>query len=240
MRLDKYLATLGIGTRSEVKKLISKGQIIIDGKTVKDPGLSVNGTVFYKGEALPPIKDQYYVMMHKPAGYVCSKDEPGKKLVYSLFGEAIYQKLNSIGRLDEDTEGLLVFTDDGKLNHFLMSPNKHIEKEYYVELDGPLQTDFIEAFEKGIDIGDDTVCKPAKLIPGNRAETCNVILTEGRYHQVKRMFAAVGRTVTYLKRVRLGQLELKDLPVGSYRELSQEEVDNLWKKEESLKEVSVI
>lgn len=230
MRLDKFLTMHGLGTRSEVKKLISKGKITIDGSVVKDAGIEAKGDICCGGENLCELKKNYYILMHKPAGFVCSKDEPGKKLVYELLNEPYLKDINCVGRLDEDTEGLLLLTDDGKLNHYLMSPGKHVEKEYYVELDKELGDHVETAFAAGIDIGDEKPCKSATLKRLKQANCCHVVLTEGRYHQIKRMFASLGYTVTYLKRIRIGEVVLTDIKLGEYRECNEAELEKLWKK----------
>lgn len=234
MRLDKYLSDLGIGTRSEVKTYIKKGRVKLDDQIVKDPGTNVsNMTVKFDDQVLEPLAEHYYLLMNKPAGYVCSKDEPGKKLIYSLIHEAKYHKVNTVGRLDEDTEGLILLTDDGKLNHHLMSPKHHIPKKYFVQLKNPCEADYVSKFANGIDIGDETLCLPAVLEQTPETDCVYVTLKEGRYHQVKRMFEALQNEVVYLNRVSLGNILLKDLKLGEYRELTKEELEILWKKEES-------
>lgn len=229
MRIDKYLADCGIGTRSEVKKYIKAKQITVNGEIVAKPELKIDETVdevYFKGQPFTYEKYVYY-LLHKPAGCVTAKQDNVHKTVMEYFSEDILAKgIAPVGRLDLDTEGLLLFTNDGPLTHHLLSPTHHIPKTYYAVLDKEVPESAVELFKTGVDIGDDKPTLPAELviISENEAE---LTIHEGRFHQVKRMFEAVGCTVTYLKRLSMGSLTLGDLPKGEYRKLTEEEVSLL-------------
>ena len=235
MRLDKYLCELGIGTRSEVKKLVSKGRVMINGDIVKDAGAKLNeesDKVCVDGIELSYVRFEYY-MLNKPQGYVSAskadlrnKDE---KCVIDLIDTKVRKDLFPAGRLDKDTEGLLLITNDGALSHRLLSPKHHVDKTYYVELSGILSEEAAESIMKGVDIGDEKLTMPCTIQRIND-NTCNIVIQEGRYHQVKRMFETQGLTVTYLKRLKMGPLELdKELKLGEYRRLSSNELNALKK-----------
>jgi len=226
LRIDKYLADCGIGTRSEVKKYIKAKQITVNGEIILKPELKIDENtdkVCFKGQPTQYEKYVYY-MLHKPAGCVTAKQDNVHKTVMEYFSEDIRTKdISPVGRLDLDTEGLLIFTNDGSLTHHLLSPTHHIPKTYYAILDKELPNGTIEQFKKGIDIGDEKITLPAELMILTDKEV-ELTIQEGRFHQVKRMFEAVGCTVTYLKRISMGTLKLGDLPKGEYRKLSEEEV----------------
>ena len=231
IRIDKYLADCGIGTRSEVKKYIKAKQITVNGDVVAKPEQKIdeqNDIVCFKGKQIAYEKYVYY-LFHKPAGCVTAKQDNLHKTVMDYFPEDIRAKdISPVGRLDLDTEGLLLLTNDGPLIHHLLSPAHHIPKTYYAVLDKEVPTEAVELFREGVDIGDDKPTLPAELVilPNNSAE---LTIHEGRFHQVKRMFEAVGCTVTYLKRLSMGSLTLGDLPKGDYRKLDLEEVETLQK-----------
>ena len=231
IRIDKYLADCGIGTRSEVKKYIKAKQITVNGDVVAKPEQKIdeqNDIVCFKGKQIAYEKYVYY-LFHKPAGCVTAKQDNLHKTVMDYFPEDIRAKdISPVGRLDLDTEGLLLLTNDGPLIHHLLSPAHHIPKTYYAVLDKEVPTEAVELFREGVDIGDDKPTLPAELVilPNNSAE---LTIHEGRFHQVKRMFEAVGYTVTYLKRLSMGSLTLGDLPKGDYRKLDLEEVETLQK-----------
>ena len=240
IRIDKYLADCGIGTRSEVKKYIKAKQITVNGKLVVKPEQKIDENVdqvFYKGQQITYEKFVYY-LLHKPAGCVTAKQDNVHKTVMECFPEEVRAKdIAPVGRLDLDTEGLLLFTNDGPLTHHLLSPTHHIPKTYYAVLDKKVPESAIELFKTGVDIGDDKPTLPAELIilptvvkeDENATYSAELTIHEGRFHQVKRMFEAVGCTVTYLKRLSMGSLALGDLKIGEYRKLTEEEIIELQK-----------
>ncbi len=231
MRIDKYLADCGIGTRSEVKKCIKAKQITVNGDVVAKPEQKIDESVdvvCFKGQPITYEKYVYY-LLHKPAGCVTAKQDNLHKTVMEYFPEDIRTKeISPVGRLDLDTEGLLLFTNDGPLTHHLLSPTHHIPKTYYAILDKEVPVSAIELFKEGVDIGDDKLTLPAELVILSEKEA-ELTIHEGRFHQVKRMFEAVGCTVTYLKRLSMGSLELGDLELGEYRKLTENEVLELQK-----------
>lgn len=237
IRIDKYLSDCGLGTRSEVKKYIKAKQITVNGVIVSKPEEKLDETkdaVCFKGRPITYEKYVYYVF-HKPAGCVTAKQDNVHQTVMDYFPEDIRAKdIAPVGRLDLDTEGLLLLTNDGPLTHHLLSPTHHIPKTYYAILDKEVPEEAVEKFKEGVDIGDDKLTLPAELtILGTSIAEADTIYSveltihEGRFHQVKRMFEAVGCTVTYLKRLSMGSLTLGDLPKGEYRKLSIEEIDTL-------------
>lgn len=233
MRLDKFLADAGIGTRSEVKNAIRKKLVTVNAGIVTDPGMAVTDSdeICYRSEPVGATKAKY-IMMYKPAGCVCATRDVGKT-VLDYFPEKDRKNLFPVGRLDKDTEGLLLLTDDGMFAHNLMSPRKHVNKTYYFEAEGILCPDAVERIAEGIDIGDEKPTTPATLeiITQDvtvRSVTGYLTICEGRYHQVKRMIAKMGATVTYLKRLSIGDVLLDEtLEKGQYRSLTQEEYDRL-------------
>ena len=231
MRIDKYLADCGIGTRSEVKKFIKAKQITVNGEVVVKPEQKIDENVdkvSFKGQTITYEKYVYY-LLHKPAGCVTAKQDNVHKTVMEYFPEDIRAKdIAPVGRLDLDTEGLLLFTNDGPLTHHLLSPTHHIPKTYYAILDKEVPESAVEQFKEGVDIGDDKPTLPAELVVLSEKEA-ELTIHEGRFHQVKRMFEAVGCTVTYLKRLSMGALTLGDLQKGEYRKLTEEEVQALQK-----------
>lgn len=228
IRLDKLLAETGKGTRSEVKKMILKGRVSVNGESVKDASLKINeyaDEVRLDGEKIEYVKYEYW-LLNKPAGVISASKadlrNPDTPCVVDLIKERIHDDLFPVGRLDKDTEGLLLITNDGELAHRLLSPGKHVDKRYYVELDGELDEATARSIENGVDIGDDKPTLPCTIenIDKNR---CEIIIHEGRYHQVKRMFEAFNLNVTYLKRLSMGSLTLGDLKTGEYRSIIYEE-----------------
>ena len=240
LRIDKYLADCGIGTRSEVKKYIKAKQITVNGDIVSKPEMKIDETsdeVCFKGKAISYEKYVYY-LFHKPSGCVTAKQDNVHKTVMEYFPEEICAKnIAPVGRLDLDTEGLLLFTNDGPLAHHLLSPTHHIPKRYYAILDKEVPQNAFEQFKEGVDIGDDKLTLPAELSilsvevdeKGNEIYSAELTIHEGRFHQVKRMFEAVGCTVVYLKRLAMGSLVLDELKKGEYRKLTEEEVAMLQK-----------
>ncbi len=229
MRLDKFMAQAGAGTRSQVKEYIRKGNVAVNGSVVKRPELAVNeltDNIQLFGEKLC-FKQYHYYMLNKPAGVVTATKDNHEMTVMDLMRTAQGRDLFPVGRLDKDTVGLLIITDDGELSHRLLSPKRHVEKTYYVEYEGELFPDAAERLARGVDIGDAAPTLPARVC---MTASCSLELsiTEGRYHQVKRMIQAVGGKVTYLKRTAFGGLCLDEsLPEGAWRELSEEETTQL-------------
>ena len=238
LRIDKYLADCGIGTRSEVKKYIKAKQITINGEFVVKPEQKIDentDAICFKGQPITYEKYVYY-LLHKPAGCVTAKQDNVHKTVMECFPDEIRAKdIAPVGRLDLDTEGLLLFTNDGPLTHHLLSPTHHIPKTYYALLDKELPESAVELFRSGLDIGDEKPTLPAELIvlpvseevTGNKVYSAEITIHEGRFHQVKRMFEAVGCKVTYLKRISMGTLDLGDIKKGEYRKLTEEEIITL-------------
>lgn len=233
MRLDKFLSDMQIGTRSSVKNLIKKGQVSVNDILVRKPDFQVDTEQDLVTCMGNPITYQslYYYMLHKPAGVVTATKDHHEPTVMALLPNASGKHLAPVGRLDKDTEGLLLITNDGELAHNLLSPNRHVEKTYYVECRGTLTADAVALLENGVEIGDETPTRPAKVNVLTQAAdfyTMELTITEGRYHQVKRMVQAVGGSVTYLKRLSMGALSLdENLPKGSYRALTEQEVIGL-------------
>ncbi len=228
-RLDKFLCDCGVGTRSEVKAILKSGRVTVDGKAVKDNGLKIDPdkqAICLDGEQLTGI-GQIVLMLHKPAGYVTATEDAKEPTVMELLPEN-YRKLglNPVGRLDKQTEGLLLFTNDGNLLHRLISPKKGVEKEYYACHEGAATAEDVTAFAQGLTLKDGTVCLPAVLKPLGAGQS-RVIVCEGKYHQVRRMLASRGMPVTYLRREREGDLTLGNLPKGQVRLLEAFEVKAL-------------
>lgn len=236
LRLDKYLADAGVGTRSQVKQMIRKGQIAINGEPVKKPDQKVDGEkdkIEVMGKEIRYQKYRY-LLLHKPSGYVSATEDKKEQTVLSLLPEELRKDLFPVGRLDKDTEGLLLLTNDGALAHRLLSPKKHVNKTYYALVQGRVTDEDQAAFLQGVDIGDEKDTLPAQLEILEAAEESRILLTiqEGRFHQVKRMFEARGKKVVYLKRISMGPLALEEeLKPGDYRELTEEEQEALGLKE---------
>lgn len=235
VRLDKFLADAGAGTRSEVKKRIQKGQVQVNGVVVKSPDQKVcadTDVVLLAGEVVGTLPEFEYYLLHKPAGCVSATEDVREKTVME-YVPSNRKGLFPVGRLDKDTEGLLLITNDGQLAHDLLSPRKHVEKTYFARVQGIVTEDDAEQMKKGVDIGDEKPTLPAilQILAVNpQEEESEILLTicEGRFHQVKRMMEAVGNTVTYLKRISMGPLVLpKDLEIGQYRPLTEKELNDV-------------
>jgi 16S rRNA pseudouridine516 synthase len=233
IRLDKYLADAGAGTRSQVRNLVKAGRINVNGVQAGDCGMKIDAEsaeVLLDGKRINR-QGLLYILMNKPAGVVSSTQEKNDRTVVDLLPEELRRGMFPVGRLDRDTEGFLLISNDGKLAHRLLSPKKHVEKKYYAEVDGSLDEAAVEAFASGLDIGDEKPAMPAGLQvleDGMTRSSAIVTLTEGRYHEVKRLFKAIGLNVTYLKRVSMGALELPDdLEPGQWRELTTQEMVTL-------------
>lgn len=225
IRIDKYLCDISIGSRSEIKEYIRKKLITVDGVVVTDPGMKISedSAVTFKGEPLQYKQFRYY-MLNKPQGVVSATKDNIDTTVMDLLKGVNTRDMFPVGRLDKDTEGLLIITNDGELSHRLLSPRSHVDKCYLVQLMHSITADDIKSLSKGVDIGDDTLTLPAK-VEAIAADRIYLTITEGRYHQVKRMLEAVGNKVVFLKRVSFGPLELdSDLAPGQYRELDDSEI----------------
>ena len=225
-RLDKFLCDSGAGTRSQVKTILKSGRVMLDGKPVKDgslkfdPGKSI---VTLDGEMLGG-KRRIVLMLNKPAGFVTATEDKNEHTVMELL-PVEYQHLDvkPVGRLDKATEGLLLFTNDGELLHRLISPKKEVPKVYYARHEGTAGPEDVEAFATGLTLRDGLECLPAKLEPLGAGESL-VTVCEGKYHQVRRMMASRGMTVTYLERRQEAGLTLGDLPRGAVRELTEDQI----------------
>lgn len=232
MRLDKFLSEMGIGTRSEVKKSIAKGQVQVNGTVVKKPECKIDTEadhVQVQGQEVRYVAYEYY-MLNKPAGVVSATEDARDQTVVNLISEKFRDDLFPVGRLDKDTEGLLLITNDGEMAHRLLSPKKHVDKTYFAVINGKVTEEDVERFREGVDIGDGKLTMPAELVILKSDEISEIELTirEGRFHQVKRMFHAVGKEVSYLKRLRMGTLQLDEtLELGQYRALTEKEIDEL-------------
>ena len=230
MRLDKYLTNQGIGSRSQVKELIKSKKVFVNNVLENKPERHIdenNDIVSLDGVNLEYNKFYYY-MLNKPPGVLTAVKDNNYKTVMDIMDVTPKEGLFPVCRLDKDTEGLLLITNDGELSHNLLSPKKHVNKTYYVELNGELIDSDIDLFAKGLDIGEKNITKPAKLEILSGRNRAYITITEGKYHQVKRMFQAIGLTVTFLKRISMGSLILdKNLKSGGYRKLTEEEISNL-------------
>ncbi|MDO5573661.1 MAG: pseudouridine synthase [bacterium] len=235
IRIDKFLADMGIGTRSEVKNYLKKGLITLNQAPVKDPSQKVSpdtDIVCFRGEHVRYTAYEY-IMLHKPAGVLSATEDRKQKTVLDLITDACVKDLFPVGRLDKDTEGLLLITNDGSLAHRLLSPNKHIAKTYYAKIDGIVTNEDILLFQSGILLEQGFTTLPAilsVLSTDSLTGTSEIEVTiyEGKFHQVKRMFEAAGKKVIYLKRLSMGTLLLDPaLQPGEYRHLTDSELDDL-------------
>ncbi|GEN51320.1 pseudouridine synthase [Alkalibacterium pelagium] len=238
MRLDKLLAHSGLGTRKEVKKLLKTKIVEVNEKTVTDPKTHVDpetDKVTVGGEKLD-YQEFVYFMMNKPQGVISATEDLMHETVLDLLEmQDSLQEPHPVGRLDIDTEGLLILTNDGKLTHRLLSPKHHVDKRYYAEIDGIVTEEDITRFKEGVTLDDDYETLPADLKILSTDEDAGtsvveLVIREGKFHQVKRMMQAVGKEVTYLKRLEMGPISLDNtLELGAYRELTSEEIDLLKK-----------
>ncbi len=234
MRLDKFLSDMGAGTRSELKKEIRRSGVTVDGKVIKDPGFSIDASsyVVFRGSVIEYEEFVYY-MLNKPAGIISASDDDRESTVVDLIGEPKRRDLFPVGRLDRDTEGLLLITNDGALAHRLLSPKHHVDKVYYARVSGILEDSDIELFRDGLVLTDGLECLPAELKVLSVSEDdytseAEITIREGKFHQVKRMFSSIGAEVVYLKRLSMGPLVLDPgLEPGAYRRLTEEEMSSL-------------
>ena len=230
-RLDKIIASTGRWSRREVKGLIRQGRVLVDGLPPRSPEEKADpeqAEITGDGEALG-YRRYTWVMLNKPAGYLSATEDGRGATVLDLLPQELQRRgLFPVGRLDKDTEGLLLLTNDGPLAHALLAPGRHVDKVYYVEVDGRLDQQDRRAFQAGVTLADGTVCQPADLTVLDPPSQGLVTLREGKYHQVKRMLAARGKPVTYLKRLSMGPLTLDPaLPAGAWRPLTPEEKASL-------------
>lgn len=235
-RLDKILANLGYGTRKEIKSTIKNGEVKVDGIVVKDNSIKIdpyNCRIEVRGNNID-YRKYIYILMNKPDGVVSATFDNLDETVIDIL-EPRYQAFKPfpVGRLDKDTRGLLLITNDGDLNHRLISPKNHVDKVYYAEIDKPVDKSDIDKFEKGIVLKEGYKCMPAKLKiiesdeDGSRVE---VTIQEGKFHQIKKMFNSLEKNVVYLRRIRFGPIKLEEgLDEGEYRELSKEEIESMKK-----------
>ena len=228
-RLDKFLCDSGAGTRSQVKILLKAGRVTVDGKVEKDNGRKIDPatqTIALDGEALGG-KRRIVAMLNKPAGFVTATEDAMDRTVMELLPVSLRaMDVKPVGRLDKSTEGLLLFTNDGDLLHRLISPKKEVPKVYYARHEGEAGPEDVAAFAEGLTLRDETHCLPAKLESLGPGESL-ITVCEGKYHQVRRMMASRNMTVTYLERRQEAGLTLGDLPRGSCRELTEEEIKSI-------------
>lgn len=233
MRIDKFLAETGCGSRKEVKKLLKQGIITVNGQVIKDAKYQVNewtDQVAYDEEPLSYQKDFYY-MLHKPQGVISATEDKYDETVIDLLSDEDFREdLFPVGRLDKDTEGLLILTNDGQLAHRLLSPKKHVDKEYFARIAGIVTKEDIALFAEGLILKNGEAVKPGQLVIDSVDEAVGeseirLVIQEGKFHQVKRMFEAVDKQVIYLKRLRMGALYLDEqLELGAYRPLTEAEL----------------
>lgn len=233
LRLDKYLADMNIGTRSELKTWIRKGRVKVNADICRSPEQKVSAAdvICFDDKQINYV-DYVYLMLHKPAGVVSATNDNVSRTVLDLVEDKQRKDLFPVGRLDKDTEGLLLLTNDGDLAHRLLSPKKHVDKVYYAKINGRVTEEDDKAFQEGVDIGEERMTLPAKLkiISSDEISEIELTLQEGKFHQVKRMFEAVGKEVIYLKRISMGSLILDpSLAPGEYRSLTEEELEQLKK-----------
>jgi 16S rRNA pseudouridine516 synthase len=233
MRIDKMLANLGYGSRKEVKQLLKSGAVTVDGDVVKDAKQHIDTskqTVSLNGEIIE-YKEFIYLMMNKPQGVLSATEDSTGETVIDLLAleDQVYEPF-PVGRLDKDTEGLLLITNDGQLAHRLLAPKKHVPKTYFAVIDREVTEEDVRAFAAGVTLDDGYETKPGelKILKSGIRSDIELTITEGKFHQVKRMFEAVGKSVVYLQRISMGPLPLDEtLELGEYRELTDEEVELL-------------
>ena len=230
MRVDKLLSNVGVASRAELKKYCKQGLISVNGKVINNPGVQVdseNDDVRFNGEKIV-YREFVYIMLNKPDGYISATYDKYDPIVLDLIDQSylVFEPF-PVGRLDKDTEGLLVLTNDGQLAHRVLPPKKHVPKTYYAKIQGKVTEEDILAFEKGVilDDGYETMPSQLKILKSDDMSEIELTIHEGKFHQVKRMFESVGKKVVYLKRLSMGKLMLdENLGLGEYRELTDEEV----------------
>lgn len=230
MRLDKFLGNHGFGTRKEVKLLVKRGAVKVNDVLVKKADIKLvpdKDTVTVYDEAVT-YEPFVYIMLNKPAGYISSTKDYKDETVLELIDGFDHYDLHPVGRLDKDTEGLLILTNDGQFSHNVLSPKKHVDKTYYARVEGYVTDETVALFKAGVTLDDGYEAMPADLqiVSAGDISEIELIIQEGKFHQVKRMFKAVGMTVTYLKRIQMGGLPLDEsLKPGAYRKLTLEEIN---------------
>lgn len=231
MRIDKLLGNMGFGSRKDVKMLIRKGHVTVNDKVVRNSGTIVKSDsdiIFVKNKRVH-YQQYIYLMLNKPPAFISATEDRHERIVIELLPDDLQHfKPFPVGRLDKDTEGLLLLTNDGELAHHLTSPKKEIPKTYFAKISGKVTSEDVAKVQHGITLADGHFTKPAilNILKSNDQSEIEITITEGKYHQVKRMFAALGKKVTYLKRIRMGELILdEELPLGSFRELTAEELN---------------
>lgn len=227
MRIDKFISELGVASRKEAAQAARRGGVIVDGSPIKDLSKHIDpdkSQVVYLGRALS-YKRFTYIMLNKPAGYVSATEDSSLPVVTELLSDELRKReLFPVGRLDRDTVGLMILTNNGPLAHFLLSPKHHVEKKYYFEAAEPLPEGAEAVFERGIVLADGYECKSAGISLDEGRSSGIITLTEGKYHQIKRMIASFGNALTYLKRITFSDIPLDgNLAEGEYRELTSEE-----------------
>lgn len=232
MRLDKFLADCGLGSRKDIKKMISKGLVTVNGTVCKAAQTAVDEhDEVYCGDKKINYEKFIYLMMNKPQGYISATEDKHKKTVLDLLGEEYkYFTLFPAGRLDIDTEGFLLLTNDGNFAHNILSPKKHVDKTYFAEIDGKITSEHIKMFENGITLEDGYKTLPStlKIMKSGEKSQVEITVCEGKFHQIKRMFEAVGTRVVYLKRIAMGNLFLdENLKKGEVKKLTKEETEKI-------------
>ena len=227
MRIDKFLSMQGIASRKEAAKVARSGGVTVDGEVVRDLSAHIDpdkNRVCYLGEAIG-YSEFVYIMLNKPVGYVSATDDKSLPFVTELLDDRYRRmELFPVGRLDKDTVGLMILTNDGALAHRLLSPHRHVEKKYYFEADEPLPPTVADDFRDGVVLRDGYECKEAKIELREDGKSGVITLTEGKYHQIKRMIASFNNRVTYLERISFGNIELdRSLSRGEWRLLTKEE-----------------
>ena len=230
MRVDKLLSNVGVASRAELKKYCKQGLISVNGKVINNPGVQVDSEsddIRFNGEKIV-YREFVYIMLNKPDGYISATFDKYDPIVLDLIDQSylVFEPF-PVGRLDKDTEGLLVLTNDGQLAHRVLSPKKHVPKTYYAKIQGKVTEEDILAFEKGVilDDGYETMPSQLKILKSDDMSEIELTIHEGKFHQVKRMFESVGKKVVWLKRLSMGKLKLDEsLGLGEYRELTEEEV----------------
>lgn len=230
LRIDKILSNVGCGSRAEIKRYCKNGRITVNGKVVNNPGLQVdpeNDEIVFDGETVK-YREFVYIMLNKPDGYISATFDKRDPIVLDLIDSSylVFEPF-PVGRLDKDTEGLLILTNDGQLSHRVLSPKKHVPKTYYAKIEGVVTEEDIISFEKGVilDDGYETMPSQLKILKSEEISEIELTIHEGKFHQVKRMFESVDKKVVYLKRLSMGKLKLdENLALGEYRELTEDEI----------------
>ncbi|MEG2788251.1 MAG: pseudouridine synthase [Romboutsia sp.] len=236
LRVDKVLSTVGYGSRAEIKRYCKYGRITVNGQVINNPGLQVDpegDEIIFDGERVV-YREFVYIMLNKPNGYISATFDKRDPIVLDLIDQSylVFEPF-PVGRLDKDTEGLLILTNDGHLTHRVLSPKKHVPKMYYAKIEGVVTDDDIKAFEKGVvlDDGYETMPSQLNILKSNEISEIELTIHEGKFHQVKRMFESVDKKVVYLKRMSMGNLRLDEsLKLGEYRELTEEEIKLMEEK----------